>query len=186
MKLTLYRKVEENYEECLDDETPKCSSCDSLCNKKYKTYLYNTKKIIHTCRYCNIALNFKKEYLIYVILVKTDLSQLDIIKKTNKYFDKNKTIIMPLDLDKNMKRININIYRYLLNGNKEYSIVFTHRVFEDNDCLVGGKNIFGKAKKIRKYDLSYYDMPIHGVKLAEKPDTGLKEVDEIYASIERS
>jgi hypothetical protein len=157
LKLGLVQDVNKEEFEFVE-ETEKCPTCNFKCNNKYETYLYDSKKIIMTCFFCHVVINFEKKYINCVVPVETNMSQKDIIYKTNEYYDENDTIIMPLELDEDMKKIKINIYKCLLDNKfNEYSVIITNRIINHLGNKINMFNIV--KKKQNNYDISYWNLP---------------------------
>ena len=101
----------------------------SICSLKY-TNTYENK-----CVFCNIINKNKKQDIMNIIICQSKLSQQDIIQKTYEYFHKNDRIPKPIDLDSNIKIIEVNPYIFrefidkkIINSklNQKYKIFFTN------------------------------------------------------------
>ena len=124
-----------------------CYFCGlDLANNSLNTYLHEEKKIVKTCCFCNIVINFKIQHIEDVLIGTSNLSQLEIIQKTIKYIIKNETFPSILDIDKDAKLVNILSYKFVKyystlseqdkSKNRKYKIFF-----------MGSKNIIKYANK---------------------------------------
>jgi len=147
------------------------------------TYLHNIKT--ETCYICHIIINFKKEYIGQLILVQTELTQLKIVRKTNRLYHETGGIIMPLDLDKNMKMVDVNVYKYLIGDyhDPSYRVVMTDKILPF--LMENTKNIFGgsieKAIKKEPYNITYFNIPKIEINLTDSNKKS--ELDDIYDNI---
>lgn len=152
----------DNYE-CKFTNNLICNICGFVCKKQYTTNLHQIKTKIKTCYLCNIVVNFTKYDINKVILVKSTLTQKQINNLTLEHYYNYGDIIMPLDLDKNIKIIKINLFDYVLNNKNNFVIVFNSNVenyLKNNDI-----NLFNGGSKIivkNTYNtnvLKYYELP---------------------------
>lgn len=157
MKIT---KIDNNIDINDNDYKPNTTKC-YFCNntkKLYKTY-YN-EKFVDACFLCNMIVNYKKEYLFFASIGKTNMTQIDIINKTWKLYEKNKTIPLPKEIDDKVEFVKIPVYIYSefkeIDKKDDYVLFFTNKVDkfiseEFDNC----ENIFGNGKKVKNDFLSY-------------------------------
>jgi len=105
------------------------------------------------CEFCNIIKNTEKQDIYKIIICKSDLEQIDIIKKTYEYFMKNDKIPSPSDIDNNAIIINVNPYLFTKNiYNNDYKIFFTNCI---NKNKIKIKKIMTKYNN-EKLDINKY------------------------------
>ncbi|ARF11105.1 hypothetical protein Hokovirus_4_79 [Hokovirus HKV1] len=112
----------------------KCDNCNHTSINFYH------KDNITLCRYCYIVTSLNYGYLNEVELYYSRLSQLDIIAKTREYYNNNKIMPKPEEIDINIKKSDISLIEliYLLKGNikfdnSNYKIFFTDNFLIDFD-----------------------------------------------------
>jgi len=91
------------------------------CNLNYKE-LYD-----ELCVFCNIVKENKKQNLFDIIIGFSNLTQLEIINKTYKYFIKMDRIPYPNEIDPAVITLRLNPYIYR-QTNKDYKIFFTNTI----------------------------------------------------------
>lgn len=154
-----------------------CSVCGLKCDNTYMTQIKDYKKNINivtkTCYLCNSVMNFKKYNMGKMFLGVSKYDQLTINKKTMQYFNENGIVPLPKKIDKNAKKIKIQLYEYLSNKDKfkidvepDQNIVvfFTGEIssYIQKKC----QNMFIKKEdsdtvEKKPYDLEYFDIPVH-------------------------
>jgi hypothetical protein len=141
----------------------KCFFCESKINLQ-ATYYDN--KIINACFLCHITVNYDKEYIYHCLLCNTQMSQIDIIKKTFQFYKKEGYIPYPNEIDPEAKILKIPIY-FFANFTKEakqklnkFCLFFTNKT--ENMLIDEFMGVFeddSKKKKIKTDLLNYYDTP---------------------------
>ena len=91
----------------------------SICNLDY------SEIILEKCVFCNIVANNIKNDVFNIIIGTTELTQLDIINKTYKFFKQNSRTPYPNEIDTNVIILKKNPYVYR-KQNKSYKIFFTN------------------------------------------------------------
>lgn len=86
----------------------------SICNLSYVN-TYENK-----CIFCNIINKNKKQDIMNIIICQSKLSQQDIIQKTYEYFHKNDKIPKPIEIDSDIKIIEVNPYIFREFVDKEF------------------------------------------------------------------
>lgn len=89
-----------------------CPYCDCDYGQRVPIIDYDAKEHFQGCVLCKTLVNFKRQYSFRVMLCYTKMSQIDIIRKTFRLYDKLKRIPYPLEIDKNIKIVSFPIYRY--------------------------------------------------------------------------
>jgi hypothetical protein len=119
----------ENTENYVEINNKKCKFCEEK-NKFINTFYNN--EIFNCCPLCNVTVNFNKSYTFYCVLCYSELSQIDIIKKTKKIYKETGLIPFPKELDNNVKYINIPVYLYAKfeNKNSNFKLFFTNKVID--------------------------------------------------------
>lgn len=143
-----------------DGTSNKCEFCnisfDKYNLKKHTTIVHKTKNKFVTCYLCNVVVNFEKHHIGRVMLVQTNLSQLEINVKTIEYLSEHKKIPLPSHLDNAYTRIAENPYLYILNklhfggsdDKKNVKLFFTNIVQKDL--------LTKQYPKTNKYCLEYF------------------------------
>jgi hypothetical protein len=154
MQISVVQPIE-NIDNIPNKQKNKCFFCDSKV-KLQPTY-YN-KEIISCCFLCHITNNFDKEYVYHVYLCNSELSQLDIIKKTWEFYKKNGYTPLSKNIDDQATIIRIPIYFFGQFTNKNefpnYKLFFTNKV---QDMLIEEEDdIFETAQNIKKYNVMDY------------------------------
>lgn len=148
-----------------EEKSKKCLICGSNCFQEYITYLYEIKKSISSCFFCNMLCNFKKEYIGLALVAISKISQIEINKNANDYFKENNEIIPPTKIDKKCKIVNLPIIKYALCDEKirsndyfkEFKIIFTQNCH--SEIINFSKNMFTNNKKIKiNYDTDFFDV----------------------------
>lgn len=139
------------------NKTKRCYFCDSK-QINYESYYENM--ILNTCFLCHMTINYQKDHLFYGFLAKSNLSQIEIIKKTWEHYNKTETIPFASDIDPNVKLVKLNPYVYSQiknNDIKNIKLFFTSRITEiiedDYDA------VFNPSKKLNKNYEEYYNLP---------------------------
>lgn len=110
------------------------------------------------CEFCNIIQNIQKNDIYKIIICKSDLEQIDIIKKTYEYFIKNDKIPIPKEIDNDSIIINVNPYLFKKNiFNNNYKIFFTN-------CIDKNKI------KIKKFMIKYNNEKLDVIKYCKGID----------------
>jgi hypothetical protein len=160
------------------EQTNKCHFCESKINLQ-ATYYDN--KIINACFLCHIVVNYQKEYIYHCVLCSTELTQLEVIKKTWDFFDKKGYVPRPNELDPDAKLVKIPAYIFANFTNKhkfsDYCLFFTNKV---EDMLTDATDdVFGVSKKKVKIDiLEYFDLQEYIISDIEKENAN-KEIEKI-------
>jgi hypothetical protein len=135
-----------------------------FCNSEYNAYLsvYNNNAI-NTCFLCHCVINYNKDYNLFGFIAKSKMTQNEIIISTWDYYNKNNSIPLPQEIDKNCQRIEISTYLFSKFTNKNnfenYRLFFTSKVenvMKDNFDL-----IFNPATGKQVKFLNYFDIPIY-------------------------
>jgi len=178
---------EENIDDSEDEDNDYCSCCGVKLNSIYTVYLKKEEKKTSACYMCRIVANFDKCHNEELIVCKTKLEQVEIIRKTFEFFKKNKTIPYINEIDENAKKIAISAKDFCnIIENKKYKKKLKNiAVFMSSHVgLVLNKNnnnnMFGGSKiNIKKYNNEYYDLPEYELNKKEK-----KIIDKYYSKLE--
>jgi len=158
-----------NYDDIEFIQNEYCYLCGVDRNVNFDTYLNNL--CVKTCLLCNVVANFKIYHIGKTMLCYSSLSQLDIIRKTTEYYNKNKSIPLPKEIDNNVKFVNITTIAFaqfissLQSFEKtklnNYVYFFTGEI--DNLIPKPPKKLFGKSndKPYIAYDMRYFEMEHH-------------------------
>jgi hypothetical protein len=116
------------------------------------------------CLLCNLLVNFDIKKLNKLILCYSKLPQSEIVKRTMCHYLTHGQIPKPFDIDNLVEKINLSpiIYLQLINYNLTNFVFF----FSDlvNDMLGNDVSIFEDKIPFRsKYDLSFFEIPIHKI-----------------------
>lgn len=159
-----------DFDQFITKDNSECYFCDY---RKASLNTYINKKIVKTCVLCNIISNFKTSFTESCLIYKSDIDQINIIKKTIKHIEKYKEIPDPRDIDNDIVKVNISVFQYINylianpddSKNEKYKIFFSDSkpiynyfgldnydpllyVNDDND-----KNIEFHTKKYLKQDI---------------------------------
>jgi len=145
-----------------------CSFCSGVYTKLFNVYI--NKKIYKGCIFCSKITNYKNTDVYDVIICKSDMDQLDIIKKTVDCFFNNDSIPIPTEIDKDAKIVNITVRNFIKAVNNDdknilnnLKIFFTKNINTSN--IVQQNMFFGDGKINKSFD-DYYSIPI--IDLSEK------------------
>jgi hypothetical protein len=150
------------------EQSDDCYFCKSKINLQVAYY---DNKIINTCFLCHLVVNYQKEYIYHCVLCNTELTQLEVIKKTWDFFDKKGYVPRPNEIDPNSKLVKIPVYIFANFTNKhkfsDYCLFFTNKV--ENMLTDETDDVFGVSKKKIKIDiLEYFDLPEYVMSDKEK------------------
>lgn len=153
----------DNYEE---EDLEYCPFCGVKLNSSYTVYLKKEKIKTTSCYMCKIINNNSKSYIQELIVCKTKLSQLDIIRKTFEFYKNNNRIPYITEIDENAKLVPINAFVFAqIIKKKKYNkklkglcLFFTGNIIES---LLRNKSysMFGGSRpQILKYDSDFFDI----------------------------
>lgn len=137
---------------------------------------YFEDKIVNVCCLCYIIVNHKKEDVDSCLLGFTSkLTQTLIIKKTREYYETNKCIPLPTELDSDSCLVNISVYLFSQFKNKDklddFCVFFTSKI---QNKMSDEFEISGKKIPIYKY----FELSEH--KFTDKENEIVKiEIDNI-------
>lgn len=137
-----------------------CNVCSSNCNVSYTTYIINAhigKTCTKTCYLCHVVMNFKKYHSNKIFLIKSKLTQSEIIKNVLDHYNNYRQIPNPIDVDKSCKLVkNLNLIDYFENPNNfpDVKIYFNPNVLGHLVDLT--QNMFCKQKFEDDTTLSNY------------------------------
>jgi len=93
------------------------------CGGKYQKYMYcvrkdkssskDIKNLISCCRLCYICTHFNYLFFEEVVLCRSKMQQVDIIRKTVDYILANNSIPSIIDIDANAEQINMSVYNFI-------------------------------------------------------------------------
>lgn len=175
MFISLTPENTKNYTENFTDSCKFCEDKNNLVNTFYDN------EIIKCCPLCNMIVNFNESYIFHGFLCKTNLSQLDIIKKTKEIYKKTGNIPFLNEIDKDAKKINIPTHLYAQFKNRtDYKFHFTNKIGsminEDVD------DIFDIVKSKEKRNImDYLNVEEHEFDEQEK-----KMIKEEYREIKKN
>lgn len=129
----------------------------SVCNLKYH------KLNRQLCDFCDIVYNLKKIDMYKFVICRSELDQIDIIKKTYEHFMKTDTIPVPSDIDEKSIIISVNPYIF-----KTYVVDVNYKIFFTN-CM-NRNNI-----KAKRFTNTY---PIEKLNTDKFVGENLKNIDE--------
>lgn len=135
-----------------------CNTCMSNCNMTYTTYIICDKICTKTCYLCHIIINFKKYHSNKIFLIKSKMSQLDIIKEILKNYNNQKQIPNPIVLDKSCELIsNLNLNDYIENSTHflDVKIYFNPNILGHLENMT--QNMFSKKKTEDNLSLLNYN-----------------------------
>lgn len=153
----------------------KCNFCDSYCKQLYITYIHPKKIKTKACYLCHIIVNFKKYHMGKVILVKSDMNQLQINKTVMEYFSNFGIIPSPSKIDKDVQFVNIQVFEYInifknisSSHNLNFVVFFTNNVIKN--LGIRQTNLFIAKDENEKpiYDLKFFDIPMYKLTKSEK------------------
>jgi hypothetical protein len=185
--LILTKYVEENDNNCNDnynldfknDKT--CQFCSCSCDNLYTIHIRSIDVLTKGCYFCNLIMNFKQSDVFKLFIVKTEIPQHEINKITMNNYEKTGTILHPLEIDKNIKRVNISIIKFINTYNEnffDFKFLMTQNSCESIQFTSKDINVFLKSKpipkpkpkpdqkKINPYDLSFFNL--ENYKLSKK------------------
>lgn len=134
-----------------------CGTCGSNCNVSFTTYIVANNICVKTCYLCHIVMNFKKYHSNKIFLIKSKLSQLEIIKKILDNYNNYRQIPNPITVDKSCKLIkNLNLIDYMENPTNfpDIKLYFNPNVLGHLNCVI--QNMFSKQKVEDDMTLSNY------------------------------
>lgn len=162
LQIGLCKNIDTNeYEIC---KNTRCYFCEfATCS--IDTYIYSEKKIVKTCILCHTISNFKTYYVYNVMLCHSDKSQSDIIKLTHDYYKKHNKIPVPFDIDKNVRRINLDcitfahFYDQYYRKDKYAKFIF---FFTSEIKMHPKQSLFKQITEHKStYDSSIFDIPVY-------------------------
>ena len=125
-----------------------CENCNKEYNKLFN--ITNDKINKHICKLCSYVLVYKQENINKILLLKSNISQKEIITETYKFFSENKRIPLPNEIDSNAQIINysspilcelINKYPQIKEYTKNLRIFITdNNLFPKNLLVKDNKN----------------------------------------------
>jgi len=135
-----------------------CDHCNNECKTIYS--VSEETKNVNICKFCSYVLIYKPiNSFKNIILLKSDKNQIDIIKETINYYNINKKIPLPNEIDPNIERINYSSIDLCKLINK-YPTIKEH--IKNIKIFIIDKNIFPKnilLKEIKNdnLDISIWD-----------------------------
>jgi hypothetical protein len=167
----------------IDNYGRKCNTECYFCgyDVTVDTYIYTKKLIVRTCILCRTIYNFSNGDMGNVIVCKSELSQIDIIKKTHQYLKKTNKIIFPLDIDLTIKIVRISPIKYAKNkGNYNFVFCFTG---EMEAYFKPSINYFMKQSKIpEKTYFDYDSIPVHQIDIDIDTDDDTNKILNTFKS----
>ena len=158
-----------------------CYFCQSN-NQLFPSYYDNN--IIDTCYLCNIIINYKKEYIFYGFLGYTEMTQLEIIKKTWEIYNKEGNIPLPIEIDPDVKLVKIPIYLFSQFFDKYkfpyYCLFFTNKIeniMEDEITAAFNPSSGNKINILKYLDIPENKLSEKENKKVEKQISYIKEKD---------
>lgn len=158
---------------CVSKDYKSCPFCGGI-NKIY-VYIDELKLKTRVCYLCSLIVNFDVQNFNKLILCHSKLSQCEIIKRTMDFYQVNNRVPKPIELDSNVKKINLSpiVYLELIKSNyvfENFVFFFTDLIEEligsEIDVTVFDDNI--KTKKKKLYDISFFDIKTYDFTDKEK------------------
>jgi len=108
-----------------------CELCD-LSYQKINKIVTNTGLEYNMCELCKVTLTYDKDDTYKIIILKSSMSQKEIINSTVAFFNKDGYVPSPADIDADAKRIDISsqLIKYLLFSNDTFYTKFTNKNFK--------------------------------------------------------
>jgi hypothetical protein len=134
----------------------KCHICDCDANLYDECYFNENVKV---CFLCRIVINNKKDDVYRCILVYSKLTQVQVIKKTREFYQKNDRIPFPQEIDQDAKLFPLQVYLFSKLKNKELFpnivIFFTSHVedFMEDEVLSAFKPTKRKTTILKYYQI---------------------------------
>lgn len=120
---------------CRKGPTTHCVHCGGVYkNPSYCRYI--DEKFYHCCQLCNIITEFKPIDTHMVLICKSDLLQLDIIKKTVTYVAKYKMVPKILDIDPHATLTKIKPVKFFKLRDANDEKITDHKVFFTSDINI--------------------------------------------------
>lgn len=170
-----------------------CNVCSSNCNISYTTYILDDKICTKTCYLCHIVMNFKKYHTNKIFLIKSEMSQLQIIQSILDSYNNYRQILSPNACDNKCKLVkNLKLHDYMRNPNNypNIKIYFNPNVLGHLVDLT--QNMFCKQKfetdtslSNYSYVIKFYD-ELNNLKTYSVNNKYNSEIDENIAESEKS
>lgn len=109
----------------------RCNICSCVCDLSYNTYITEDSLCIKSCYMCHVITNFKKYHANKLLLIKSNLTQSEIIKQIAEYFYNYKQIPIPNVIDENcliVKELDLVKYFYNQSAYPNVKIYFNPNI----------------------------------------------------------
>jgi hypothetical protein len=173
-----------------------CELCDTSYQRLNRVIIESGLEY-NMCEFCKVTLTYDKNDTYKIIVLKSSLSQRDIIDKTIEFFNKNGSVPSPHNIDQDAKRIDISsqLVKYLLFNSESLNKKFNDKNFRIfmtpaiNIHKFIVRNMFAVQSQNSNYWQDIKNMDVYKVptKIKNKIDTFMCsiQIKEIESSRER-
>lgn len=187
LKLNLFNISEntENYDETNLDKNI-CSFCGVKSGTNLTVCLKNKKQKINSCYMCRIIANFNSCHTNELILCKSKMKQVDIVKNSYDYFKTHSKMPPINEIDKDAKRVNCSVLKFILIRNhskkklKKFVVFFSGEVA--NILLKQSFSYFNPIQaSLDNYNNKYFDLPLY--ELSKKEEKIFKKFNKHQSNL---